>query len=99
MPNTTLTIEQVLTLLRATPLRLAQLSADLAPEALQTRPSCEEWSANEVLAHLRACADIWGNCIEAIFAQERPTLRAINPRSWIEQTNGTGPILVKAHQY
>src|SRR5215472_13595395 len=87
MPNTTLTIEQVLTLLRATPLRLAALTADLAPEALQTRPSPDEWSANEVLAHLRACADVWGNCIEAILAQERPTLRAINPRSWIEQTN------------
>ncbi|GAC1392156.1 MAG: hypothetical protein NVS4B11_02490 [Ktedonobacteraceae bacterium] len=87
MPNTTLTIEQVLTLLRATPLHLAVLTADLAPEALQARPSPDEWSANEVLAHLRACADVWGTCIEAILTQEMPTLRAINPRSWIEQTN------------
>ena len=87
MPNTILTIEQVLTLLRATPLRLATLTADLSSEALQTRPSPDEWSANEVLAHLRASADVWGNCIEAILSEQRPTLRAINPRSWIEQTN------------
>jgi hypothetical protein len=87
VPNTSLTIEQVLTLLRATPLRLAALTADLSPEALQTRPNPDEWSANEVLAHLRACADVWGNCIVAMIAQDTPTLRAVNPRTWIKQTN------------
>jgi hypothetical protein len=40
-----------------------------------------------VLAHLRACGDIWGGCIAAIVAEERPTLRAVNPRTWIEQTD------------
>jgi hypothetical protein len=65
-----LTTEQVLTLLAETPLRLAALCAGLAPEELQTRPTSDEWSANEVLAHLRACADVWGNCIMAILAQE-----------------------------
>ena len=87
MPNTSFTIEQVLTLLRAPPLRLAALTADLSPEALQTRLTPEEWSANEVLAHLRACADVWGNCIVAMIAGDMPTLRAVNPRTWIKQTN------------
>ncbi len=87
MPNKSLTIEQVLTLLRATPLRLAALTADLSPEELQTRPTPNEWSANEVLAHLRACADIWGNCIVAIIAEDMPTLRAVNPLTWIKKTN------------
>jgi hypothetical protein len=40
-----------------------------------------------VLAHLRACADVWGGCIVAIIAEERPTLRAVNPRTWINQTD------------
>ena len=61
MPSTSLTIERVLTLLRDVPTRIAVLTTDLSPEALQRRPTPDEWSANEVLAHLRACADVWGN--------------------------------------
>jgi hypothetical protein len=45
-----------------------------------------EWSTNDVFAHLRSCADMWGGCIERIVAEERPTLRAINPKTWIKQT-------------
>lgn len=80
-------IEQVLTLLTETPPRLTELTSDLSPEELQTRPTSEEWSANEVLAHLRACADVWGNCIIAIIAEDMPTLRAINPLTWIKKTD------------
>ncbi|HEX2184473.1 MAG TPA: DinB family protein [Chloroflexota bacterium] len=87
MPSSSLTIEQVLALLAATPPRLAALSAGLAPAQLQTRPTPEEWSATEVLAHLRACADVWGGCIEAMLAQDRPTLRAVDPRTWIRSTD------------
>ncbi len=46
-----------------------------------------EWSANDVLAHLRACADVWGNCIVTIITQDKPTLRAVNPRTWIKDTD------------
>ncbi|HLH62616.1 MAG TPA: DinB family protein [Ktedonobacteraceae bacterium] len=87
MPDKPLMTEQVLTLLQATPMRLAALTTDLSPEALRASPTPDEWSANEVLAHLRACADVWGNCIVAIITEDRPTLRAINPRTWIKQTN------------
>ena len=87
MTSRSLTIEQVLTLLAETPRRLAALTDGLAPEELQRRPTPDEWSANEVLAHLRACADVWGDCIAAIIAENRPTLRAINPRTWIKKTD------------
>ena len=87
MSSTSLTIEQVLILLRETPTRIAALTADLSLEEVQMRPTSEEWSANEVLAHLRACADVWGNCILRIIAEERPTWRAVNPRTYIKQTN------------
>jgi len=80
-------IEQVLTMLAETPPRLAALTAHLSPEALQMRPTHEEWSANEVLAHLRACADVWGTCIMTIIAEDIPTLRAVNPRTWINQAD------------
>ena len=87
MARSSLTIEQVLTLLEATPTRIAALTAGLAPAQLRTAPGRDEWSASDVLAHLRACADMWGNCIVAMIAEDRPTLRAVNPRTWIKQTD------------
>ena len=87
MPSKSLTIEQVLTLLAATPPRIAALTDGLAPAQLHTTTHHDAWSANDVLAHLRACADVWGNCIVMIIAEERPTLRAVNPRTWIKQTD------------
>jgi hypothetical protein len=85
--RSSLTIEQVLTLLAETPQRIAALTAGLTPAQLRTRPSHDEWSASDVLAHLRACADMWGNCIVAMIAEETPTLRAVNPRTWIKKTD------------
>ncbi len=87
MSGTALTIEQILTLLAATPPRIAALTAGLAPAHLQTSPDPNEWSANDVLAHLRACADVWGSCIVTMIAEETPTLRAVNPTTWIKQTD------------
>ncbi len=87
MPSRSLTIEQVLSLLAETPPHLEALTADLAATQLRSAPSDEEWSANDVLAHLRACADVWGGCIATIIAEERPTLRAVNPRTWITRTD------------
>ncbi|MBE3560546.1 MAG: DinB family protein [Ktedonobacteraceae bacterium] len=87
MPGTSLRIERVLTLLAETPTRIAAFTADLEPEELQMRPTPDEWSANEVLAHLRACADVWGNSIMTILSKDQPTWRAVSPRTWIKQTN------------
>ncbi len=87
MPRESLTIEQLLAVLAQTPPRIAALTAGLAPARLHTRPNPDEWSANDVLAHLRAYADVWGGCIMMIIAEDRPTLRAVNPRTWIRQTD------------
>jgi hypothetical protein len=85
--DTPRTPEQVLTLLAATPTRIARLTERLEPAQLRTSPAEGEWSANEVLAHLRACADVWGGCIARLLAEDRPTFRAVSPRSWIRRTN------------
>ena len=87
MPRRLLTIEEILTVLEETPRRIAAVTAGLTPAQLHTSPNEGEWSANEVLAHLRACADVWGNCIAAILAEDRPTLRAVDPRTWIKETD------------
>ena len=87
MRSLSLTTEQVLTLLAETPPRIAALTAGLAPAQLHTPPNHDGWSANDVLAHLRACADVWGNCIVAMIAEDRPVLRAVNPLTWIKKTD------------
>ncbi len=87
MSSDSLTIGQVLTILAQTPTRIAALTNDLAPAQLRTAPNPDEWSANDVLAHLRACADVWGNCIAAIIAEDRPTWRAVSPLTWIKKTD------------
>jgi hypothetical protein len=81
-----LRIEEVLNLLPRTPARIAELTAELTPGQLHAIPKPDEWSINDVLAHLRACADVWGDCIEMIVAQNESTLRAVNPRTWIKKT-------------
>jgi hypothetical protein len=82
-----LTIEQNLTMLAAAPSRLAELTEGLPRAQLLTSPEPGEWSARDVLAHLRACADMWGKCIAEILSEDRPTIKAVNPTSWIKQTN------------
>jgi hypothetical protein len=90
VPDRQLTTEQILTLLAEAPPRIAALTAGVTPAQLRTIPNHDGWSANDVLAHVRACADVWGGCITAMIAEDRPTLRAVNPRSWIKKTEYRG---------
>ena len=83
----TLTPEKVLAILTEAPERIAALTDGLAPVRLRTAPSPDEWSLNDILAHLRACADVWGDAIQRILAEDHPTIRAINPQAWIERTD------------
>lgn len=87
MPERSLSSEQILTMLAATTQRIGALTAGLAPARLHTSPEQDEWCANDVLAHLRSCADVWGDCIAAMLAQNHPTLRAVNPTTWIRNTD------------
>lgn len=82
------TIEQIITLLEAQPRRIAGLTAGLLPAQLHNRPGPDEWSLNEILAHLRSCADVWGDCIRTIVTGDPPIIiRATNPRTWARSTN------------
>jgi hypothetical protein len=85
--DTRLTIDQVLTQLAEQPKTIGALTAGL-PRARLHRPlSHGEWSLNDVLAHLRSCSDMWGKYIATIIADDHPTIRAMNPRTWIKSTD------------
>lgn len=86
MPDKAYSTEKILDLLTQQPKRIETLTNVLTPVQLRQRPDPETWSAVEVLAHLRACADVWGGCIETILTNNEPTIRAVNPRTWVKST-------------
>ncbi len=87
MPEKPRAVERILELLAEGPARIAAATASLTADELRGCPAPDEWSASQVLAHLRSCADVWGDCIRRILAEDHPTIRAVNPRTWIERTD------------
>lgn len=78
---------EILALLRENPERISELTTGLTPHELHTPPAPDAWSLTDNLAHLRACADVWGDCIVTMLAEDHPSIRAINPRGWIKRTD------------
>lgn len=87
MPRQPLSAGQILSILHETPDRLGVLTESLTEAQLHTRPEPEEWSVTEIVAHLRACSDVWGDAIRSMVASSHPTIRAVSPTTWIERTN------------
>lgn len=79
--------KSIFNLLATTPSRIASLTQNVASGNLYFRPNPNTWSANDVLAHLRACADVWGKSISEMIIKDVPQLRYISPRSWIRKTD------------
>lgn len=80
-------IELVLRLLTETPHHIAAVTEALNDSQLHQRPDEKNWSANEILAHLRACADVWGETIVAMLQDDEPALKDVSPRTWLKKTN------------
>jgi hypothetical protein len=78
---------EILSLLREAPGRIAAATSEVDPDELRRAPARGEWSVARILAHLRACADVWGGAIATILEEDRPTFRAISPRTWIDGTD------------
>lgn len=87
MAVTTTEIAEYLHILTETPRRIEALTKDVAEARLQTKADATSWSANEILAHLRACADVWGKNIAVMLAEDTPTIRHLSPRTWLRKTD------------
>jgi uncharacterized damage-inducible protein DinB len=85
--DTPRTNEEILSMLAVTPSRIAELTRGVPKAKLLFSPASGEWSARDVLAHLRACSDMWGKYIVQILNEDQPTIKAVNPTTWIKQTN------------
>jgi uncharacterized damage-inducible protein DinB len=78
-------ISHILELLTQAPFRLETATRGLSALRLDLRSDEEPWSISDILAHLRACSDIWGNSIISMITRDNPTLRYISPRSWMNK--------------
>jgi hypothetical protein len=82
-----LTVEEIMAILPATVPRLAALTGELTAAQLRAAPALDSWSVNDVLAHLRACHDVLGGNVLRILAEDRPTWKGMNPRTWMRKTD------------
>ena len=87
MYDTALTIDEVLSQLAEQPKAIHALTKGLPRARLHRSARRDEWSLNDVLAHLRSCGDMWGPYMATIITEDHPTIRAMNPRTWIKRTN------------
>jgi DinB family protein len=79
-------IEKYLRILSETPQQIAHYSKGLEEARLQFKSDQKSWSANDILAHLRSCADLWTHSIYAMLAENEPVFSDINERKWAKVT-------------
>jgi hypothetical protein len=72
---------RVIELLTEAPLRLRGSTQGIQTTRIYLRTDIEPWSVNDILAHLRACSDVWGKSIMAMLTQDNPTQRYVSPRA------------------
>lgn len=80
-------IQEILKTLADVPRRLTKASANADKSRLRLKPEPSAWSAVDVLAHLRACADVWGDSIEDMLAEDEPKIPYRHPRQWVKRTD------------
>jgi DinB superfamily len=82
VPAPLLTPDEIIAILSGTVARIAELSDGHTEQQLNAEPESGAWSANVLLAHLRACQDVLGGSIVRILREDRPAWKRISPREW-----------------
>jgi hypothetical protein len=80
------TTTQLIGALSIAPRLFGKVRRSLSNAQLNARADAGTWSINDILAHLRACADVWGGSIDAMLEREHPTLRYHSPRAWMRKS-------------
>lgn len=80
-------IRMTLTTLSNTPKQIARVARGRTEHELHRKPAPEAWSARDIVAHLRACAEVWGSSIDRMITEDHPTIRYVSPRGWIKKTD------------
>lgn len=75
-------VQKYFRIISETPQRIALVVQGLEEDRLYLRADVKSWSANDILAHLRSCADLWTHSIYAMLAEQEPVFSDINERRW-----------------
>ena len=86
MKATPAEVQKYLGILSETPQQIAHAVKGFEEEYLQFRANTKSWSANDILAHLRSCADLWTHSIYAMLAENEPVFSDIDERKWAKVT-------------
>lgn len=86
MKATPVEIEKYLGILAETPRQIMQYTKGIEEARLQFKTDRKSWSVNDILAHLRSCADLWTHSIYAMLAEQEPRFSDINERKWAKVT-------------
>src|SRR5690349_8372559 len=79
-------IERYVAILSQTPQRIERTVKGLKEADLQFKADQKAWSVNDILAHLRSCADLWTHSIYAMLAENKPVFSDIDERKWATVT-------------
>jgi uncharacterized damage-inducible protein DinB len=79
-------IEKYLSIISEIPNQITQAINDMDEARLQFKVDSKAWSVNDILAHLRSCADLWTHSIYAMLAENEPAFSDINERKWAKVT-------------
>lgn len=66
--------------------RTRTIARALSPQQLVTPPEPGAWSANDILWHIRATADVYGEHITRILNEDEPRWRHASPRARMKKT-------------
>lgn len=64
--------------------RIARFVQGWDEARLQEKSAVGEWSVVQNLAHIRACADVWGYTIYVMLMEDAPVMVHIHPRDWMK---------------
>jgi uncharacterized damage-inducible protein DinB len=78
-------VSRILELLKQGPVRIAKAIRSVQTERLYVRTTEEPWSISDILVHLRACSDVWGETIMAMLIQDNPIQRYKSPRAFMKK--------------
>ena len=92
---TTAAWPDVLALLRQTPRTLRDLTADVSPHILRTRPAPDQWSVSEIISHLCAVEPPYRARLVRITLQENPYVTAIGRITGDYDPDTPVPILIE----
>jgi hypothetical protein len=80
-------IAKILLSLKDVPDRIEAATSKVSLFRLHAQPEKRSWSVNDILAHLRACSDVWGDSMQAMLEYDMPTLPYVHPNERLKQTN------------